>query len=103
MSEKNIHISLSKEDRRTLTSWQHSDVVSSASANRAHVVLLLDEGLTVKEISKNLGFCRNTLYKWVKRYRIHGTDGLVRNYNKSKIINRKLSENKVKYASTWTY
>jgi hypothetical protein len=41
VSGKNLYIGISEEDRRSLKSWQHSEVVSSAMANRARVILLL--------------------------------------------------------------
>ena len=76
--DRNSYITLSKEDRTTLESWQHSEIISSAMANRARVILLLADGLSVSDICKAVGLSRNIVYKWIKRYRLYGVRGLAR-------------------------
>lgn len=60
---RNLYITISEEERRSLESWQHSEVVSSAMANRARVILLLADGLSVSDICKAVGLSRNVVYK----------------------------------------
>jgi transposase len=76
VSGKNLSIRISEEDRRSLKSWQHSEVVSSAMANRARVILLLADGLSVSAICRAVDLSRNNVYKWIRRYQLYGVKGL---------------------------
>lgn len=65
-----------KTDRRELESWLRSRSVDRGLAERARIVLMGGEGMSVTEISGRLQVSRPTVYKWQQRYEQEGVDGL---------------------------
>jgi transposase len=91
-------ITLSEKERRDLESWQHSEVISSAMAYRARAIILLADGLNVNKTAEVIGLSRKSVYKWIKRFRLHGVQGLVSlpKTPKSNPKGRKTRQHKVK-------
>jgi len=69
-------LSLSNEDRVTLTAWTRSSTVSAGRAERAAIVLACAEGAGTSEAARRLGLSRPTVIKWRDRYAAHGLAGL---------------------------
>ena len=65
-----------KTDRKELGSWLRSRSVDRGLAERARIVLMSGEGMSVTEISGRLQVSRPTVYKWQQRYEQEGVDGL---------------------------
>ncbi|MBZ0268552.1 IS630 family transposase [bacterium] len=63
-------------DRKELESWLRSRSVDRGLAERARIVLMSGEGMSVIEISRRLQVSRPTVYKWQQRYEQEGVDGL---------------------------
>lgn len=69
-------VELSTEQRWELERWQRSGTMRSALVKRARVVLLLDQGRTVKAIAEIVGLTERNVRKWAARFRAAGCDGL---------------------------
>jgi len=69
-------LSLSNEDRVTLTAWTRSSTVSAGRAERAAIVLACADGSGTSEAARRLGLSRPTVIKWRERYAAHGLAGL---------------------------
>lgn len=67
---------VTRADRKVLESWLRSRTVSRTLAERARIVLLTAEGMSVAEISERLQVTRPTVYKWRQRYQEKGVEGL---------------------------
>ena len=67
---------VTKTDRKELESWLRSRKVDRSLAERARIVLLTTEGMSVVEISERLQVTRPTVYKWRDRYQEKGVKGL---------------------------
>jgi transposase len=67
---------VSKADRKKLESWLRSRSVDRGLAERARIVLMSAEGMSVTRISRKLQITRPTVYKWRERYEEKGVDGL---------------------------
>ena len=65
-----------RADRKELESWLRSRKVDRSLAERARIVLLTAEGLSVLNISERLQVTRPTVYKWRQRYEENGVEGL---------------------------
>jgi transposase len=63
-------------DRKELESWLRSRSVDRGLAERARIVLMSGDGMSVTEISRSLQVSRPTVYKWQQRYDQEGVDGL---------------------------
>lgn len=68
--------SISIEDRDELSSWLRASNTRRSLAQRAEILLLSDEGMDVETIAERLGCTTGTVYKWRKRYKADGVDGL---------------------------
>lgn len=62
--------------RKVLESWLRSRKVDRSLAERARIVLLTSEGMSVVKISERLQVTRPTVYKWRQRYEESGVEGL---------------------------
>jgi transcriptional regulator of acetoin/glycerol metabolism len=72
-----ITLHLSAMQRGELEALQRSTMVQAGLVRRARLVLLLARGdRTVADVARLVGMRRNHLYKWVKRFKQHGVDGL---------------------------
>ena len=68
--------SVAAEHGGTLRGWLRSSKTDRSLAERARIVLLSSEGVSATEIQKRLDVTRPTVFKWRKRYRELGVDGL---------------------------
>ena len=64
------------KDRQELRGWLRSRKTDRSLAERARIVLLSGDGVSATEIQKRLAVTRPTVFKWRKRYREHGVNGL---------------------------
>ena len=71
-----ITIELSKEEEETLRMWVSAFKTEQRMAQRARVILLSAEGLSVKEISKRCNLSMQNCSKWRKRFYTKHLDGL---------------------------
>ena len=69
-------LSLSADDRRTLSDWLRSTSLPQGLITRAKILLSLDEGINPTDVALAQRVSRKTIYKWVKRYDEAGVDGL---------------------------
>jgi transposase len=69
-------LSLSDEDRVTLTTWTCSSTVAAGHAERAAIVLACADGSGTSKAARRLGMSRPTVIKWRERYAAHGLAGL---------------------------
>ena len=72
-----LTVTLTPEERQTLLAWQRSPSVLAAQAQRARAILLLVEGMTIKDIASVVGMHRSTVRKWIQRFQQEGLQGLV--------------------------
>lgn len=68
--------SLSVHDQLELESWCRTNTLSQHLAQRAKILLLLNEGETPQGISDSLQVSTQTVFKWRKRYSEQGLEGL---------------------------
>jgi transposase len=69
-------LTISDEDRSTLTTWIRSSTVSAGHAERAAIVLACAGGAGTSEAARRLGLTRPTVIKWRDRFARHGMAGL---------------------------
>ncbi len=69
-------LTISDEDRVTLTTWTRSTTVSAGHAERAAIVLACADGSGTSEAARRLGVSRPTVIKWRDRFAAHGIAGL---------------------------
>ena len=63
-----VAIDLSEAERETLERWARRPKSAQALALRCRIVLLAAEGKANNEIATELGFDRNTVGKWRRRF-----------------------------------
>ena len=63
-------------DREVLRSWTRSPSMRAGLAQRARIVLLAADGVSVKGIVERVGVSKPTVIGWKKRYAAEGIDGL---------------------------
>jgi transposase len=68
---------LTKKQRATLESWVRSPTMQSRAVLRARVVLAAAEGISNRQIAKDLGITRTTVILWRTRFAEGGTDALL--------------------------
>ncbi len=76
MSLSTGQVQLRDEDRETLLSWTRAPSLRAGLAQRARIVLAVDDGQGTNEICARLGVSRPTVSHWKKRYAAAGIDGL---------------------------
>jgi hypothetical protein len=59
-----------------LEHWRRSTNLKQGLARRAHLLLLLHHGHTLKEAARNAGLTVRNARKWAKRYLAQGLQGL---------------------------
>jgi transposase-like protein len=69
-------LTISDEDRVTLTGWTRSTTESAGHAERAAIVLACADGAGTSAAARRLGLSRPTVIKWRDRYAAHGLAGL---------------------------
>src|SRR6266568_6111080 len=71
-----LTISLTPDERETLTRWQRSTTIHAGYANRGRILLLLADGLSVVQVATMVGITRRFVYEWAKRFLQDGLEGL---------------------------
>jgi len=70
-------IHLTPAQRQTLFAWQRSTAVPAGQARRSRIILLLANGMTITDIAATVGMGRSHVYKWIRRFRQDGVEGLI--------------------------
>jgi|SynMetStandDraft_2_1070026.scaffolds.fasta_scaffold07003_1 transposase len=76
MARKAIDFLLEDGDRQRLKKISRSGLMPYRSVTRATILLLLESGLTPKEVSFRLNISAPVVFKWRSRYLAFGIDGL---------------------------
>ena len=76
MARPHSTYSISGEDRSELSAWLRASTTRRSLAQRAHILLLSDEGMNAEMIAQKLECAIGTVYKWRNRYRSDGLQGL---------------------------
>jgi hypothetical protein len=71
-----LTITLTPEERATLTAWQRSTTIPAGRARRGRIILLLADGVPISHLADTAGISRRFVYKWVQRFVQHGIAGL---------------------------
>lgn len=69
-------VSLTQKERGELESLQRRTTARAGVTRRARMVLLRAEGHSISEVSRRVGVAPVVVYKWLKRYRKKGIQGL---------------------------
>ena len=69
-------IRLTPAQRQTLLAWQRATTVHAGLARRGRIILLLADGMTITDIATTVGVSRQNVYKWIRRFRQGGVEGL---------------------------
>lgn len=69
-------VELTAEVRATLVQLTRRPTVAAGLARRARIVLLAADGLAVRQIAPLVGVDRNSVRRWLDRFRAQGVDGL---------------------------
>lgn len=67
---------LEDNDRETLEALLRSSTTAQSLVHRAKIILLTATGQTVEEVAKILETSERAVYRWRKRYKDHGFNGL---------------------------
>ena len=70
-------IRLTPVQRQTLMTWQRSTAIPAGLARRGRIILLLADGVTITDIAATVGMSRPHVYKWIRRFRQDGVEGLI--------------------------
>ena len=76
MARKALEFLLSDEDRAQLQKIARSGLMPYRSVTRASILLLLDSGMTPKEVSLRMNVTAPVVFKWRSRYLAKGVVGL---------------------------
>ena len=71
-----VTVDVSPRDREVLQSWLRAPSVRAGLAQRARIVLLAADGVSVKDIVARVGVSKPTVISWKKRYAAEGLGGL---------------------------
>jgi transposase len=74
---------LTKMQRTALESWVRSPTMQSRAVQRARIVLAAAEGISNRQIAKELGITRTTVILWRTRFAEGGTDALAQDAPRS--------------------
>jgi DNA-directed RNA polymerase specialized sigma24 family protein len=74
--KSSLTIVLTPEDRAEIEHWQRATTCHAGLARRGRVLLLLEQGATLKEAARLCGLSVRHVRKWAERFRAHGRDGL---------------------------
>ncbi len=74
--KSSLIITLTPEDRAEIEHWQRATTCHAGLARRGRILLLLEQGETVKEAARLGGMSVRPVRKWADRFRAHGLDGL---------------------------
>jgi hypothetical protein len=70
-------IQLTPADRELLRAWQRSRSIPAGMARRGRIILLRAAGVSITDISTQVGMSRRFVYKWLRRFVQAGPAGLV--------------------------
>jgi len=70
-----LTVTLTPDERETLTRWQRSPTIRAGEAKRGRLILLLAEGLPVVHVATMVGITRRFGYKWAQQFLQHGIEG----------------------------
>ena len=65
---RDLAITLTSEEIRTLESWQRSTTISHGLARRVRIILMLAAGESISRIVRTVGVARGPIYRWAKRF-----------------------------------
>jgi len=71
-----LTIVLTIADRAEIQRWQRATTGPSGLARRGRILLLLEQGLTLKETAQRCGLSVRHVRKWAERYCLQGLAGL---------------------------
>ena len=69
---------MTAQERATLERWVRSGTTAQRTAMRSRIILMLDDGLSAREVARRLGVNRHTVVLWEGRYAEQGCDALTR-------------------------
>jgi CRP-like cAMP-binding protein len=69
-------IQLTPADRATLRAWQRARSIPAGMARRGRIILLRAEGVSITDITRQVGMSRRFVYKWLQRFVHEGLAGL---------------------------
>ena len=76
MARKSVGFDLTTEERTTLTMWVAGHQTEQRMSRRAQVILLSEQGRTLREISQQSGLSEKNCLKWRKRFVLDRVEGL---------------------------
>lgn len=76
MARKSIHYQVTDQQRDELVTMQRSLKLQKRYVDRAKVIILSSEGLTIDQIMEDTKLSRRAVNKWRQRFKSHGIDGL---------------------------
>jgi helix-turn-helix protein len=71
-----LTIVLTPADRAEIAHWQRATTGPVGLARRGRVLLLLEQGKSLKDTAALCGLSVRHVRKWAERYRLHGLAGL---------------------------
>src|SRR3954447_11762565 len=74
--KSSLTITLTPEDRAEVERWQRAITGPAGLARRGRVLLLLEQGQTLKDTARLCGMSARHVRKWAERYRAHGLAAL---------------------------
>ena len=74
--KSSLTIVLTPADRAEIERWQRATTGPAGLARRGRILLLLDQGQTLKDTAERCGLSVRHVRKWAERYRLHGLAGL---------------------------
>ena len=74
--KSSLTIALTPEDRTEIERWQRATTCRAGLARRGRVLLLLEQGESLKEAGRLCGMSARHVRKWAERFRAHGLAGL---------------------------
>ena len=74
--KSSLTVALTPEDRAEIEHWQRATTGPAGLARRGRILLLLQEGQTLKEAARLCGMSVRHVRKWAERFRACGLAGL---------------------------
>lgn len=71
-----LTVRLTPAQRLMLEAWQRTTTRPAGLIRRGRVLLLLEAGMPITEVAQVVGISRRFVYKWVRRFQMHGVEGL---------------------------
>jgi len=71
-------LTIDPADRMTLERWSRMRTAPQRTVLRCRIVLMLGDGLSAREVARQLGVSRHTVDLWRKRYLEEGREALLR-------------------------